>query len=164
MITTDMVTSVRNGTLSRKTPWTENELYKAIPQPLTNKAKWKITSSHNQAGTRYIADGKMQPRWASEAHMQAGMWVTVELPNITNINAVNIDAADSKADHPKGYEFFVSNDGKTWRQITKGTGKKPLVEIQFPAVKAKFIKIQLTEKSNSYYWSIHEMEIFEKRQ
>lgn len=72
-------------------------------------------------------------------------------------------AADSKSDHPRGFDFFVSNDGKTWTRITKGTGKKALVEIQFPDVKAKFIKVQLTEKSNSYYWSIHEIEIFEKR-
>ena len=161
MVTADMVASVRKGNFSRKTPWTVPELYAAIPQSLKNKDKWTIRTSHNQAGTKYIADGKLEPRWASEATMQSGMWITVELPAATNINAVRIDAASSKEDHPRDYDFFVSDDGQNWRLISKGKGDKALVEIQFPIVKAKHIKVLLTSGS-SKYWSIHEMEIFEK--
>jgi len=128
---------------------------------LTNKDKWKVTASHNQAGVTYMIDDKNEPRWASGAHMKAGMWVTVELPSSTLINGFEVDAYSSKRDYPRGYELFVSEDGNNWKMISKGEGKEALLEIKFPAVKAKYIKMQLT-KDSEVYWSIHEMNIYRK--
>jgi len=162
IITPAMVTAVRKGTSDRKIPWTISELLKSIPQPVKSKSKWKIQTSNNQSQARNMADGKLEPRWDTQSTMKPGMWVSVELPSSTNISGINIDSAASREDYPRGYILYVSDDGKSWRQITKGAGKQPLVEIQFPAVKAKHIKIELTTSSNTKYWSIHEMDIFEK--
>ena len=156
-----MVSQIRKETASRTTPWTMEELKKLIPQPLTNKSKWKIKTSHNGGKARNLADGKMEPRWDSATSMKSGMWVTVELPSSTNINSVRLDCSGSNGDYPRGYKLFISQDGKSWKEVAKGNGKSPVVDINFSAVKAKHIKVELT-KGNRLYWSIHEMDIFQK--
>jgi hypothetical protein len=57
----------------------------------------------------------------------------------------------------------VSDDGKSWgKPVAKGKGKSALLEIAFPPVEAKFLRITQTGKDR-LYWSIHEMRIMGKK-
>ena len=131
-------------------------------KPASYKDSWKVVVSHNQDRARNMLDGVLEPRWESNAHMRAGMWVAIELPEAKTLTGVVLDAAASAGDYPRGYEFFVSDDGKTWKKVTEGEGTKPLVKITFPAVETKHFKILLT-KDAEVYWSIHELDIIEKK-
>ena len=76
------------------------------------------------------------------------MWVQVELPEISELTQITLDAGTSTGDYPRGYEVVASVDGKS--AITK---------IKFPATVAKFLKITQTKRHSGLYWSIHEMSL-----
>ena len=160
MISTSMVTDVRKATSERNTPWTMDELNKIIPQAISKKG-WKIKASHNQENTKYITDGKLTPRWDTGTYMKPGMWLEVEFPQVHRINSIKLDSGHSLHDYPRGYEVKVSIDGKNWKTVIKGSSTSPVTDIHFSPEQAKFVKVILT-KAYAKFWSIHEMDIFEK--
>ena len=91
--------------------------------------------------------------------MKAGMWVQIELPKLSKVSTVTLDARGSKGDYPRKYEVHVSKDSKKWgHTLAKGKGDNPLTAIDFDPTDAKFIRITQTGK-HRLFWSIHELTI-----
>ncbi len=155
------VTRLRATTKDRTQPWTIAELRAALPQPLANRAQWKVTASHNSAGAGAAIDGKLDSRFDTKVSQTPGMWFQIELPEETAISAIQLDAGKSVNDYPRGYEVILSADGTTWsKPVAKGKGDGPVTEIAFAPAKTKFIKITQTGAVNGLFWSIHELQIF----
>ena len=86
------------------------------------------------------------------------MWVQIELPKVSEVSQITLDAGDSRGDYPRGYEVVASLDGKTWsKPIARGDGKSVVTKIKFDPTKAKFLKITQTKKDTGLFWSIHEL-------
>ena len=156
------VAKIRAATKDRKTPWTIAELAKVYPMPLGNKKSWKLTASHGQNKVQYALDENAATRFDTGAHQAPGMWLTIELPEVKKIHSVILDAGKSKNDFPNGYKFESSIDGKSWKELKKGSGRNAMTEIHLNQASAKFIKITLTKKKPGKFWSIHNMDIFAK--
>jgi mono/diheme cytochrome c family protein len=154
------VRKLRDKFKSRKEPWTQAELEKIYPPVLANQKLWKLTASHGQSELKGCVDDNMSSRFTTGKIQSPGMWVQVELPEISELTQITLDAGTSTGDYPRGYEVVASVDGKKWsKPIARGDGKNAITKIKFPATKAKFLKITQTKRHSGLYWSIHEMSL-----
>ncbi len=154
------VTRVREENEGRTKPWTMEELLASVPQTLGNRKDWKLTASDNSKELKLAIDGNLTSRYTTGRSMKEGMWVQIELPEVTDVTGVILNAASSRGDYPRGYKIEVSKDGKDWgKPVAKGKGSVPRTEVGFDkTVPAKFIRITQTG-SHRLYWSIHELDV-----
>ena len=156
----NQVGKLRDKFKSRKEPWTQAELEEIYPPVLANQKHWKLTASHGQSELKGCIDHDIDSRFTTGKIQSPGMWVQVELPKVSELTQITLDAGSSTGDYPRGYEVVASVDGKTWsKPIARGDGKSAVTNIKFPPTKAKFLKITQTKKHSGLYWSIHEMSL-----
>ena len=156
----NQVGKLRDKFKSRKEPWTQTELEEIYPPVLANQKQWKLTASHGQSELKGCIDHDIDSRFTTGKIQSPGMWVQVELPKVSELTQITLDAGSSTGDYPRGYEVVASVDGKTWsKPIARGDGKSAVTNIKFPPTKAKFLKITQTKKHSGLYWSIHEMSL-----
>ena len=152
---------VRAAYKTRTQSWTSAELRAAVPQPLANRKEWKLTASHNAAGCKAAVDDNPSSRYDTQTSQVPGMWIQIELPQATKISGIELDAANSTADYPRGYKVELSTDGKTWSApVATGAGNTPLTDISFPPAMARVIRITQTGAVSGLFWSIHELNVF----
>ena len=155
------VARVRQMNKNRTQPWTIAELRAVLPRPLENRKQWKVSASHKSAAARAALDGNPGTRFDTGTSQVPGMWFQVELPELTEIAGLQLDAGKSTADYPRGYKVELSKDGRAWEKpVAEGKGKDPVTEIVFPAAEAKFVRITQTGAVNGLFWSIHELDIY----
>jgi hypothetical protein len=160
LVSTNDVAAVREATKEHTNLWTLQELHDHLPQPLTNRAEWKLTASHNPGWLPRAVDGNMNTRYDTRAPQNPGMWVQIELPEETNICGVDLDDSPSKLDYPRGYKVELSADGKDWGQpVASGHSTAAHNQILFPAANAKLIRITQTGSDPTYFWSIYELQV-----
>ncbi|HYG75436.1 MAG TPA: discoidin domain-containing protein [Planctomycetota bacterium] len=160
LIKPEDVKRLRAATKDRTKPWTVEELMAVLPGPLQGRDKWKLASNFNEKTLAHAVDGKPDTRWDTGKEQAAGMWLTIELPEVTAISGIWLDAGKSRNDFPRGYKVEVSTDGKQWgKPVAQGKGNAGKTEINFAAVTAKFIRITQTGAQKGTFWSIHEMEL-----
>ncbi len=90
IVTPDQVASVRKA-VTGKGVWTIDTLEPTIPTLLTNSADWKFSASHNSgaAGSALSGPGA---RWDTGSPQEPGMWLQLELPDVTDVVEVQMDA------------------------------------------------------------------------
>ena len=85
------VKALRASTANRTETWTIAEMASLQPRVIDSQSSWKLTSSHNSAGTSNALDHKSSTRWSSSATQQPGMWVMLELPAAEPIEGVVLE-------------------------------------------------------------------------
>ena len=159
-VTPAEVKRLRVATKDRTQPWTQKELMDALPQPLGDSKKWKLTASVNGAACGAAIDGDAKSRWDTKGSQTPGQWFQIELPAETEIAGVRLDAAKSANDYPRGYKVELSADGQTWgKPVAEGKGSGAITDIPFAPAKAKFIRITQTGSVQGKFWSIHELAV-----
>ena len=155
------VARVRAYLKDRTTPWTLEELTAALPQPLPDRAAWKVTASHRGDTARAALDGNSDTRFDTGASQTPGMWYQIELPAPTPVAGLRLDSVKSPQDYPRGYKVELSTDGHTWGQpVVTGKGRPGVMDIFFPAATAKYIRITQTGSVDGLFWSIHELQLW----
>ncbi len=133
------------------------KIKKALSAPAT------VTASVNANKAKNAIDGNKGTRWDTGRPMQGGEWFLYELPVEHEISGLELEQAKSPNDHPRGYEVYISRDGKAWgKPVAKGQGTRPVTKIGFKPTYGRFIKIVQTGKSAGNYWSIHTMKVHSK--
>ena len=159
-VTPEEVKRLRVATKDRTQPWTQKELLDALPKPLGDAKKWKLTASVNSAGCSAAIDGDAKTRWDTHGSQTPGQWFQIELPAETEVAGVRLDAAKSGNDFPRGYKVELSADGTTWsKPVAEGKGGGAITDIPFAPAKAKFIRITQTGAVQGKFWSIHEISV-----
>ncbi len=162
LVDTNDVARVRAAIRGRDTPWTPEDLRTAVPQALANRSQWHVTASHNPSMAQQAVDGDMNTRYDSGSYQAPGMWFQIELPQETEVNALELDAGVSAYDYPRGYTVQLSHDGQIWGEpVASGRGKKARTEIEFKPSNARFIRITQTGAEKGVFWSIHEVKIYQ---
>ena len=162
LVTPADVTKVRAGTANRTEPWTLEELHAVLPQPLKNKAQWKLTASHRKEAVGAAIDGNLTSRYDTGTSQVPGMWFQIELPQEVILTGIELNSTPSPRDYPRGYKVELSTDGNTWGQpVASGRGSGPVTDIIFNPAMAKFIRITQTGEVEGLFWSIHEMELYQ---
>lgn len=105
-------------------------------------------------------DNNPKTRWTTGRSMKPGDWFMIDLGYEDQIKTIMLDAGPVGSDQPRGYEVYVSLDGKEWgKPVAKGgnPGKRKFT-IKCKSAYGRFIKIVQTG-SNSGFWSINEIRI-----
>ena len=120
-----------------------------------------LTASKGKGTERNAIDGSPKTRWTTGAPMAGGEWFTVDLGYETDVHEVYLDAGPEGHDQPRGYEVYVSVDGKTWGApvVKGGDPGKSAFTITFPPVNGRFVKIVQTGANSGLFWSINEIRI-----
>lgn len=160
-ISEEEVKRVREANSGRELPWTEPELHASVPQALPDRSGWKLSASHKGGDAKNAIDGNLSTRYTTGESMQPGMWFQIELPEVSDVAGLILDAARSRNDYPRGCEIELSTDGKNWsKPIKKKEEKVSRVAVEFPKQPAKFIKITQTGQ-HRLFWSIHDLQVLQ---
>ncbi|SDX48978.1 discoidin domain-containing protein [Paenibacillus sp. CF384] len=104
----------------------------------------------------YAVDGKLDTRW--ESAFSDPQYVAVNLKSEYRISHVRLNWENAAG---KSYKVLVSTDGKQWKPVYSTTrGHEGIDDITFPAVNARFVKVEGTERTTNYGYSLWELEVF----
>lgn len=119
-----------------------------------------VTASSVEPGTAFsganIVDGKSATRWSSDYNDNQS--ISVDLGAVYNINRVKLHWEVS---YGKAYTIQVSTDGETWTEAFSETGGNGEIDnISFPAVDARYVKVNGTERATNNGYSLWELEVY----
>ncbi len=155
------IAQIREQSQDRLGPWTLQELKAFDPPAFEDRASWKLSASHGRDKLHAAIDGNPRSRWDTGSTQRPGMWFAIEMLEPVRVLSLTLDTRGSNDDYPRGYVVHVSADGKSWGDpVGEGHGDEPITEIELDSLQpVKHIRITQTGRSNSKYWSIHELAI-----
>lgn len=129
-----------------------------FPPDQEGGTKITLSSSHNPEDLVNLTDNNPNNRWTSKETKKPGMWLMLQADKPILFKSLTFDTTGSDGDYPKGYELYVSDDGKSWGEpVAKGKGAT-VTNIPEINKKAKFVKLLFTEGRGGW-WSIHNLKI-----
>jgi mono/diheme cytochrome c family protein len=160
MVTALDVIRVREAIKAHTNVWTLEQLRATWPQPIADRRQWKLTASNNPGDLHNAIDGNPASRYDTHAPQTPGMWVQIELPEETEISGVDLDAGASGEDYPRGYKVQVATNESVWgAPEASGHSQAGRLQIMFPPVTGRFIRIIQTGSDPTHFWSIHELQV-----
>ena len=131
-------------------------------------------SSHNSSDCLKAIDGDMETRWSTQCSQEPGMYYGLDLGKVVEVCGIRSYHGKSKTEYPRKYEITVSLDGENWENVNyfhsgpyywagftllKMGHSQGRIELGFPPILARYIKMIKTGYNPAYYWSIHELEV-----
>jgi hypothetical protein len=133
---------------------TDNTTFEAGP--------WNGRNLVTDAGSANAIDGDYWTGWRSMGQDQMpGQWFVIDMQRPQKFNRIVMDNVWAVYDSPAGYDIYASNDKEDWG-IPVATGKGGrwgVTTAIFKPVKARYIKIEQTGKTNQV-WSIFEIDVY----
>jgi 4-amino-4-deoxy-L-arabinose transferase-like glycosyltransferase len=142
-------------------------------QPLSSN-HWRFQTNYNPGKANLAADGKLTTRWTTERPQLPGAFFQIELEKVERVARLRLLVGNSRNDFPRDYLIQSSEDGKTWSPLNPllspvwlhWTGETLLkggvdLDFIFPPTPMRFLKIVQTGKDEVFYWSIHELELYQ---
>ncbi len=125
-----------------------------------DKAGWQAHASSGAAVQAGI-DGDPGTRWTSGKAQQPGDFFQVDLGQVRSLSRVTLDTCQSPDDYPRAYELFLSEDGNDFGPaLRSGPGRGGLQAIDFSTSAARFVRVVLSDSTDYYWWSIHELDVY----
>jgi len=122
-----------------------------------DSSEWAASASDHSEAAAVALDDDADTRWSCEA---VHAWFAVDMQHAQTFSRVVLDAAGSRADYPRAYEVYVSQDGRDWGQpVARGKGADTVTVISFPDQTARYIKVIRTY-TGKHPWSIHEFRVY----
>jgi mono/diheme cytochrome c family protein len=161
LVTKETVAALRKEFGKRTLPWTIEELRALHPQPLADRAAWKLSASHNDKALHNAIDGDIETRWDTKKGQSPDMWLQIELPAATDITGLTLDTGRSRGDYPRKYRIEFSMNGTEWdKSVLKGDGETGVIDYLLPRpAKVKFIRISQLGETKGTFWSVHELDV-----
>ena len=143
------------------------------PVPSTH---WRFQTNYNPEKAHLAVDGKMSTRWTTDRPQVPGAYFQIDFGHLEKVARIRLLVGDSINDFPRGYSIRYSADGQTWTSLNSilspvslhWTGETLLkggrdLDFIFPSTSMRYLQIINTGKDKVYYWSIHEVEIYERQ-
>jgi 4-amino-4-deoxy-L-arabinose transferase-like glycosyltransferase len=141
-----------------------------------SSTSWRFHTNYNQQKAHLAADGKLSTRWTTDRPQIPGAHFQIDLGKLERVARIRVLTGDSVNDFPREYSIRYSAEGQTWTSLDSNmspvslywTGETLLknsrdLDFTFPSTPMRYIQIINNGKDEVYYWSIHEVEIFEKQ-
>jgi hypothetical protein len=142
--------------------------------PLISSTNWRFQTNYNPQMAHLAADGKMSTRWTTGRPQIPGAYFQIDFGKIEKVGRIRVLTGASINDFPRGYSIRYSADGQTWTSLNSimspvslhWTGETLLkssqdLDLTFPSTSMRYLQIVNTGKDDVYYWSIHEVELYE---
>ncbi|MCM3921829.1 PfkB family carbohydrate kinase [Frankia sp. AiPs1] len=131
----------------------------AAPGPRMSASTVAVSACCTDTAPALAADGLPGTRWTSGYPQEPGMWLQADLRAPTQVSGVDIDTGPSVGDEPRGYAVRVSLDGTTWRTVVTRGDDGPRAAVAFPAVAARYVRVQLTVAVSDHWWSVADLTV-----
>jgi beta-glucosidase len=128
------------------------------PEPVNLALNKTATASSSYWGLNpnNAVDGNMGTNWRPST--AGSEWVTVDLGEVFNINKVVLHWYEER--YGRSYSILVSTDNENWDIVyDTTTGAEGTVSIAFPAVEARYVKLDLRQSGGTSY-RLNEFEIY----
>jgi hypothetical protein len=143
-------------------------------QPVSSKG-WRFQTNYNTGKAYLAAYGKLATRWTMDRAQVPGAFFQIDLGKVEQVARIRLLVGNSRNDFPRGYVIQSSMDSKTWSPLNSlispvslhWTGETLLkggvdLDIILPPTPMRFLKIVQTGKDEVFYWSIHEIELYQR--
>ncbi len=133
-----------------------------IAPPLTNDG-WipSAYKTHATVTPGHALDGNLGTRWIAGEYQAPGQWYQIDFGKPTTVNALSIYGGAT--DYGRGYQIMVSDDELIWTTVSTGRGTAEYTTARFPVQTARYVRIQLTESNNAYWWALHMIYVFHEQ-
>ncbi|NQX16608.1 discoidin domain-containing protein [Rathayibacter sp. VKM Ac-2857] len=131
-----------------------------------DRAGWAASASLQDWGSPSMLDGNTNTAWRNFTAQAAGQSITIDTGTAQLFGQLTLDSGTlesgaSANDWPRGYTLRSSVDGTTWSEpIATGRGANRFTNITFPAVQARYFKVELTKAAPTSYWTVAEVYAF----
>ena len=132
-------------------------------------------SSHANRQLVRAFDEDLDTRWLSGQQQTGTEWIEIRFDRVRNLGRVRLDMADrSLGDYPRGLLIESSENGQSFRTLYQGGVLPQLlwalvqnddripIDIILPDNDTSVLRIQQTDQTSSWYWSIHELSLWEQ--
>lgn len=94
----------------------------------------------------------------------------IDLNAVKSVRRIVLDTTGSANDYPRGYLVYLSTQpgsspstryGSPIDYVAVGNGTSAVTTIDFPATYARYIRIVQTGENPTYWWAIHELNIYD---
>jgi hypothetical protein len=161
---------------------TDAHLVYRLPQPVgshliaksgradTSLPVASVSANVNNYVVGLMMDGDLATRWDT-GPQSADMMLEIDLGMSRTVSAVEMSLGQFSSDFPRGLRIEASDDRNTWREVWRGTsaGLAMMGALRDPATlpllydlestRARYLRFSLTEKDDTYYWSIAELKV-----
>jgi hypothetical protein len=118
---------------------------------------WAASASDHSEAAGLALDDDADTRWSCEA---VRAWFAVDMQQAQTFSRVVLEAAGSRADYPRAYEVYVSQDGRDWGEpVARGKGADTVTVISFPEHTARYVKVIRTD-AGKHPWSVHRFRVY----
>ncbi len=133
-----------------------------------SRTGWKASASSTASGTfgglsqapASAIDATVKSRWSTGRPQTAGQSFTLDMAAPRTFSSLSLNAGSSSNDFPRGFQVYVSKDGVNWGSaIAAGAGSTPLLTVSFAQQTARYLKIVQTGSSNTWWWSIADLNV-----
>lgn len=156
-----------------RSEWQPPRLVRSLPARTgamvlsSDRAQWTLSASTNPNLMRFAVDGDLSTRWYSL--QRPAQFFQVDLGQETLLNGLVLDVSSRHAlNSPRGYRVDASRDGQTWENVAENPAyllpltealrpKHYKVDIPFPAITTRHVRIVQTGTDVDYRWSISEL-------
>jgi len=122
------------------------------------KGMCKPSASANAGDAGRAIDSDMDSRWNAGEAQKPGQWFALDLGGAYTLSAITLDCAKVPSDYPRGYEVYVADSKDNWGSpVATGKGTKPVVKIDLPDAKGRYVKIVQTANVDEHNWTINEI-------
>ena len=132
-------------------------------------------SSHANRQLVRAFDEDLDTRWLSGQQQTGTEWIEIRFDRVRNLGRVRLDMADrSLGDYPRGLLIESSENGQSFRTLYQGGVLPQLlwalvqnddripIDIILPDNDTSVLRIQQTDQTSPWYWSIHELSLWER--
>ena len=139
-----------------------------------SSTQWSFETNYNPKDAHWAADGRMSTRWTTERPQVPGAYFQINFGKMEKVGRIRLLTGTSFTDFPRGYSIRYSVDGQTWTSLDSivspvsltWTGETLLksgqaLDLTFPSTPMRFLKIIETGQDNVFFWSIHEVEVYD---
>jgi endo-1,3(4)-beta-glucanase len=136
---------------------------------LTDDAKkldskgWSLTGTNNTGDLKFAIDGDPKTRWSTNQKQQPGQYFQIDMLKKQRFSKIVLSTEGSPNDYARGFILYTSNDGLNWQTVWPGYSNNPVTTITLPKPsEARYIRIEQRGSDNFYWWSIHELALYDE--
>jgi hypothetical protein len=134
--------------------WTISEISVSATEPWAG-----AQASHYTDDAHEAIDARLRTAWNTRAVKQKpGMWFEVDMGSPRRIERVTLQHPTSQM--PRGYVVQVSTDGTAWQEVGRKDDNWGAVDVEFPALTARYVRVETTNSSPYHPWGIAEFAVW----
>jgi mono/diheme cytochrome c family protein/type 1 glutamine amidotransferase/glucose/arabinose dehydrogenase len=157
------VARVRAANARRTEPWTIDEFRRRLPQPLSNRADWKMTSNRvrNPDTPDAYTTGSTKLTLTVGPGQTDGAWLQIELPSAVMLSELRLGSSKSPRNYARSVKIELSENGTDWSpSVASAKGSSPILELSFPSTRAKYVRITQNDTGPSNTWTLDDVSLF----